>query len=121
MKLRIGEINETEFYDPEFLNDFGIQKVSAVYLFLEDELTFICSTSPSYFGRFLYNIVDTVYDGGSPEDNTAYDAVDELCHEDDYFNFLPQGVTVDYEKDEDETIDEFCENAVDYYRSNHVL
>lgn len=117
--FRIAEVQES--WDEDFLKSYGIEKVGSVFLFDTDEVTYIASTQPSYYGRFLYYNVYTKFEQGSEDEASAYEAVCEEPGEDDYFSNIPDGVDVVEDIQEGETYDELIEFVTEHYRSNCVV
>jgi len=66
------KIDETEFWDKKSLEEHGITRVYAVYLYDENSRTYLCEMTPSYALHYCDFCFDMAA-GSEDSSNTAYD------------------------------------------------
>ena len=78
-------VNETDCFDFGDLQKH-VKQVRAVYLYDQNEYTYLCEMTPSYFCRHLDYVL--VLDDETPDDvrDRLYDLVCEAAGEDTYFH-----------------------------------
>lgn len=54
--LHLIEIDETRYWDADFLKEVKVGKVTSVFLFDKHQTTNLCELQPSYWLKWLYSI-----------------------------------------------------------------
>ncbi len=121
MKLKVVELDMNDALSEETKEECHILKLTAVYLYDFEEVTYLVSFSSAYWLHFLYCNYTLEEDYASDE---LRDKIDEMLTS-EFFENIYRGVRdideIPEQIDLEEDFDENIEDAIEYCRGNHFI